>query len=132
MSEQEIPLSKHDQLALAIAQGKSVRAWARANDVPRNTAQRWASDPDLRRQVEDWRRLALDQALGLMAAQSIRAVKAITKLGEMADSQAVQLKAWRAVLSDQIAVSKHANLEYRLSQIEERQRARTGTPNCQR
>ena len=29
MSDQEIPLSKQDQLALAIAQGTSVTLWAR-------------------------------------------------------------------------------------------------------
>jgi len=131
MSDEEIPLSKQDQLALAMAQGKSVRAWARQNEVPRNTAYRWANDPDLRRQVEDWPRRALDQALGFMAAQSMRAVKAITKLGESAESESVQLRAWRAVLSDQIAVARHANLEYRVSQIEEKRRARTGNANCQ-
>jgi hypothetical protein len=90
-------LSKKDHLALAIAQGKSVRAWARQNEVPRNTAQRWASEPDVRRQVEDWHRRALDQALALMAAQSMRAAKAVTMLGEAAESESVQLRAWRAV-----------------------------------
>ena len=28
MSEEEIPLSQHDQLAMAIAQGKSIAGWA--------------------------------------------------------------------------------------------------------
>jgi hypothetical protein len=31
MSEEEIPLSQHDQLAMAIAQGKSTAGWARQN-----------------------------------------------------------------------------------------------------
>ena len=130
MPDEELALSKQDQLALAIAQGKSVRAWARQNQVPRNTAYRWANDPVLRRQVEDWRRRALDQALGFLAAQSIRAVKEITRLGEGAESEPVQLKAWRAVLSDQIAVARHVNLEYRVAQIEEKRRAGTGNANC--
>ena len=64
MSEEEIPLSQHDQLAMAIAQGKSIAGWARQNGVPRRTAQRWATEPDVRRQVEDWRRRVLDRALG--------------------------------------------------------------------
>ena len=131
MSE-EIPLSKQDQLALAIAQGKSVPAWARQNDVPRSTAYTWANDPNVRRLVEDWRRRSLDRALGSMAAQSSRAVKEMTRLGQTAESESVQLRAWRAVLTDQIAVSKHANLEYRVSQLEEKRRAATGNANGQR
>ena len=55
MFEEEIPLSQHDQLAMAIAQGKSIAEWAQQNGVPGRTAQRWASEPDVRRQVEDWR-----------------------------------------------------------------------------
>ena len=40
MFEEEIPLSQHDQLAMAIAQGKSIAEWAQQNGVPRRTAQR--------------------------------------------------------------------------------------------
>src|SRR6516165_7599419 len=48
LSEEEIPLSQHDQLAMAVAQGKSITEWARQNGVPKRTAQRWASEPDIR------------------------------------------------------------------------------------
>ncbi|MFI5461646.1 MAG: hypothetical protein ACHRXM_40190 [Isosphaerales bacterium] len=126
MSDEEVPLSKQDQLALAIAQGKSVHWWARQNDVPRTTAYRWANDPDLRRQVEDWRRRSLDRALGWMAGHSMRTVKRITRLGETAESESVQLGALRALLSQQIALSNHANLEHRMAEIEEELRARNG------
>jgi hypothetical protein len=51
MSDEEPPFSKQDQLALAIAQGKSVPGWPRQKDVPRTTAFRWANDPDCRRHV---------------------------------------------------------------------------------
>jgi hypothetical protein len=40
------------QLALAIAQGRSVALWASDNQVPRSTAYRWASQPELRATVE--------------------------------------------------------------------------------
>ena len=132
MSEEEIPLSKQDQLALAIAQGKSITGWARQNDVPRSTAYSWASKPDCRSDVEDWRRRSLDRVLGWMAGHSLRAVKTLTKLGETAESESVRLRAVRAVLSDQIAVSKHANLEYRMAEIEEEIRVRNGIANGQR
>ncbi len=132
MSEEEIPLSKQDQLAVAIAQGKSVTAWASQNEVSRATAYRWANDPDVRRQAEDWRRRALDRALGWMAGHSMRAVKAITKLGETAESESVQLRAMRAVLHDHMAVAKLSNMEYRMSAIEENIRIRKETENGQR
>ena len=56
------------------------RGMAQQNRVPRRTAQRWASEPDVRRQVEDWRRRILDRALGYMAGRSMWAVKGIAKL----------------------------------------------------
>ena len=34
MSEEEIPLSQYDLLALAVAQGKSIAEWAQQNGVP--------------------------------------------------------------------------------------------------
>jgi hypothetical protein len=131
MSEEEIPLSKHDLLAIAIAQGKSISLWARENEVPRRTAFRWANNPDVRRQVEDWRRRSLDRVIGSMAGHSLRAVKALIKLSETAESESVQLRALRAVLADQMAIAKQANLEYRVSQLEEKKRARIGSANCQ-
>jgi hypothetical protein len=126
MSEEEIPLSQHDQLAMAIAQGKSIVGWARQNKVPRRTAQRWAAEPDVRRQVEDWRRGLRDRALGYMANHSMWAVRGITALGEKAASESVQLRARRAILLDQIAVSKFSNFEYRMAELEEEVRVRNG------
>ena len=126
MSDEEIPLSQYDQLAMAVAQGKSVAEWARKNGVPRRTAQRWASEPDVRRQVEDCRRRILDRALGYMAGRSMWAVKGIAKLGEAAESESVQLRARRAILHDQITVSKFSNFEYRMAELEEQVRVRNG------
>jgi hypothetical protein len=126
MSEEEIPLSQHDQLAMAVAQGKSVAEWARQNGVPARTAQRWAAAPDVRRQVEDWRRRILDRALGFMAGRSMWAVRGIAKLGEAAESESVQLRARRAILQDQMAVSKFSNFEYRMAELEEQVRVRNG------
>ncbi len=126
MSEEEIPLSQHDQLAMAVAQGKSIIEWARQNGVPRRTAQRWAAEPDVRREVEEWRRRILDRALGYLAGRSMWAVKGIAKLGKAAESESVQLRARRAILHDQMAVSKFSNFEYRMAELEEHVRARNG------
>ena len=128
MSEEEVPLSPQDRLAMAVAQGKSIAEWARQNGVPRRTAQRWAAEPDVRRQVEDWRRQILDRALGFMAGRSMWAVRGIAKLGEAAESESVQLRARRAILQDQMAVSKFSNFEYRMAELEEQVRVRNGNP----
>ena len=73
----------------------------------------------------------LDRALGWLAGHSMRVVKGMTTLGETAESQSVQLRAMRAVLHDQMAVARHSNFEYRIAQLEEKQRARTGNASRQ-
>jgi hypothetical protein len=49
----------------------------------------------------------------------MNAVDGIVTLAKEADSESVQLRAWRAILADQIAVSKFSDLEYRMAEIEE-------------
>ena len=96
MSE-EIPESKKTGLAYAIAQGKSVPAWARQNDVPRSTAYYWAGQPEVRRMVETLRRRSLDRAVGRMASRAVAAADGINKLAMEAESESVRLRAWRAI-----------------------------------
>src|SRR5262245_53494158 len=129
MSE-EIPRSKKCQLALAIAQGQSISAWARSNGVPRRTAFRWASDPKVRGAVESWRRRSLDRAIGRMAGRATWAADGIAQLAESAESESVQLRARRAILFDQMAVAKYADLERRMTEIEDQLHERTGQPDC--
>lgn len=126
MSEAENPLSQRDQLALAVARGKSIARWARQHGVATRTAQRWAAEPDVRRLIEDSRRRILDRALGYMVGRSMWAARGITQLGEAAESESVQLRARRAILHDQIAVSKFSNFEHRMAELEEEVRVRNG------
>jgi hypothetical protein len=71
--------------------------------------------------------LVLDLAIGLLAHLSLKATDGIAKLGAGAESESVQLRAWRAVLADQIAVSKFSDLELRMAEIEEQLHGRTGS-----
>ena len=48
-----------------------------------------------------------------------KAVDGITNLARGADSESVQLRAWRGVLADLMSVSKFSVLEYRMTEIEE-------------
>jgi hypothetical protein len=124
--QEEVRQKKKTGLALAIARGESITAWARQNEVPRRSAFRWASDPKVRGAVEAWRRRALNRAIGRMAGLAMKAADGIARLAESAESESVQLRAWRAILADQMAVSRFSNLEQRMVEIEEQLRDRTG------
>jgi hypothetical protein len=88
------------QLALAIAQGVSVTAWARANGVPRRTAFSWAKDPLVRKTVESCRRRTTEHAIRRLVKQSAWAADGIAMLAKVAESDSVKLEAFRAVLAD--------------------------------
>jgi hypothetical protein len=107
------------QLALAIARGEPIDEWARQNQVPRRTAFRWAREVKLRRYVETQRRYALDQAIGRLSSLATKATDGILNLAEGAESESVQLRAWRAILADNMAVAKFSNLEHRIMELEE-------------
>ena len=117
--EKEVRRLKKINLALAVAEGESIAAWARQNGVPERTAQRWAQDRNVRREVNACRRRALNQAIGRLTGMAMNAVDGIANLAKGADSESVQLRAWRGVLADLMSVSKFSVLEYRMTEIEE-------------
>jgi ribonuclease D len=114
------------QLALRIARGKTITAWARQNEVPLRTAYRWSREPQVRSEVQEWRRYVLDLAISRLARLSLKATDGIAKLGAGAESESVQLRAWRAILADQMAIAKFSDLEQRMTEVEEQIRERTG------
>ena len=107
------------KLALAIARGDSITAWAHRNGVPVSTAFRWSQDPKVRIAVQAWRRRALDRTIGRLASLAMKATEGINRLAKGADSESVQLRASRAILADMMSVSKFSVLEYRMTEIEE-------------
>ena len=125
MSEEPRERNKFS-LAVALARGSSIRRWARANNVPRETARRWAHEPDVRLTVESLRRRAIDRAVGMLAGRSSWAAGGICKLARGAESESVRLRAIKSVLSDMIAVSKYSGLEERMAGLEAHVRAQTG------
>ena len=54
-----------------------------------------------------------------MSSVALKAVDGIVTLAREAQSESVQLRAWQAILADQIAVAKFSDLEYRMAEIEE-------------
>jgi hypothetical protein len=114
------------QLAVALAQGVSVGAWARAHDVPRSTVYRWASEREVRKTVETCRRHAIDRMVGQMVKRGNWAVGGIAALAKGAESESVRLKAFRSILLDVLTVCRHTELESRMAQVEERLAQRDG------
>jgi len=121
--------SSKAQLALAIGQGVSIAAWARANEVTRPTAFRWAKDPLVRKAVESYRRRVIDQAIGRMTKQTTLAADVMIRLAKEAQSDSVQLRAARALFSDVITVSKYSGLEIRVTEMEQQLEQQAGTKN---
>jgi hypothetical protein len=118
-TEQAMRQKRKANLALAIARGESAAAWARKNELPARTARRWAKDPKVRTAIEAWRRRALNRAIGRMASLALKAADGIALLAKSAESESVQLRAWRAILADQMAVAKYPDLEFRMTEIEQ-------------
>ena len=128
--EKGVRRHKRINLALAIAEGESIAAWARQNGVPERTAQRWAQDRNVRREADACRRRALNQAIGRLTGMAMNAVDGIVTLAKEAESESVQLRAWRGVLADLMSVSKFSVLEYRMTEIEEELDKRAGPLAC--
>jgi hypothetical protein len=120
------------QLAFAIAQGRSVALWARDSHVPRSTAYRWASQPDVRAAAESRRRRARKGALGRIASRAYWASYEVATLAECAESKSVTLRALRLIVSGAIATSQFAVVKRRMSAIKQELQRRTQTagPSC--
>jgi hypothetical protein len=115
---EETEQGSNDELAVAIARGVAIAAWARAKKVPRTTAFRWAEEPDVRKAVQDCRRRIVDQAIGRITKVTNQAADTIANLCTQGDSHAVRLRAAQAVFSEMIAVSKYSDLEQRMTELE--------------
>jgi hypothetical protein len=112
-------------LALAIAAGRTVSAWAEQEKVPRRTAYRWSRDPEVRQLVQQIRRRAIDRAIGTLAKHASAAAEEIGRIATKGETDAVKLAASRAVLSDLMTVSDYADHEDRITALEERLHAPT-------
>jgi hypothetical protein len=97
-------------LALAMAAGETVAAWARENQVPVRTARTWSNSPEVRKLVQRIRRRVIDRAVGRLSKNATAAADEIVRLAKKAASEAVRLNAARAVLAELMAVSNYATL----------------------
>jgi hypothetical protein len=66
-----------------------------------------------------------------MSRCAVAAADGISKLAKDIESESVKLRAWRVILSDQIAFSKYAGWEGCLANLEEKASAQSQGPNVQ-
>jgi hypothetical protein len=125
MSEEPLQPNKL-QLAVALAHGTSISAWARANGVPKQTAHRWAHEPEIRAEIAAFRRSAIDRAVGVFSRRAGWAANGICKMAGGAESEAVKLRALKAVLGELMSVSTYTGLEERMAELEQHVRAQQG------
>jgi hypothetical protein len=124
---QEEPMGdKKSELAMLIARGGSIIAWAKKNEVAKRTAFYWAKEPKVREEVEEWRRQSFDQALGRLNSRARKAADGLFKLAEFGESESVQLRAWRAILADQMAIGRYSTLDQRMLELEDVVKAQKG------
>jgi len=114
--------SKKALLALAVAQGVKINAWARANGVSTGTAYRMSCKPEFRKAVQDIRRRALDRAVGQMTNRSMWAALGISRFAKTAESESVRLKSCRAILAEIVLICRYALLEERMVGFEKKLR----------
>ncbi len=108
-------------LALAMATGRTVKAWAKEHDdVPERTAYNWARSPEVRTMVRRIRRRAIDRAVGRLSRHAAAAADQIADLAKGAESESVQLQAARAVLADLMHVTDYADHDDRIAALERR------------
>jgi hypothetical protein len=89
--DKEVRRFKKIHLAVAIAEGESIIAWAQENGVPERTAFRGAQDPKVRREVEACRRRALNPGAPGLTGMTMNAVDEIVTLAKEVESGSVQL-----------------------------------------
>jgi hypothetical protein len=108
------------ELALALAGGTTVKAWAESNGVAERTAYAWARSREVLDQVDAIRRTVFEQAIGQLSNHVTEAAAEIARLAKEADSESVRLSAARAVLAELMSVSSYAALDRRMVDIERR------------
>ena len=119
------PGAKIEHLAMHMATGGSVAAFARDQGIPRRTAYAWTKDAGFQAKVADYRARIIDKLVGSLAKLGRSAVKGIGVLATTAENESVRLAACRAVLNDLINVGnfqqnarQFAEMEARLDALE--------------
>lgn len=108
-----------DAILLALACGATVENAARAAGVAPRTVHRRLADPNFSGRLQASRADMFQRTAGMLTAASLEAVKTLLELQKGAVPPAVRLGAARTVLEIGLKVREVADLEKRLTVLEE-------------
>jgi hypothetical protein len=126
---------KREHLALHVASGGSVAAFARDQGIPRRTCYLWTKEAGFTSKVSGYRDRILDKLVGRLAKLGGKAVSGIGVLAAKSESESIRLAACRAILSDLISIGTYtanarqfAAMETRLDALERTTNAESNRP----
>lgn len=108
------------QLLLALACGASDEQAARTSGLSLRTVYRRKQEPDFQRQLRGARSDMLRRAVGILTAGTIESAKTLVLLQKDAVPYPTRLGAARSVLEKAMKLGEYAELEERLTALEER------------
>jgi ABC-type uncharacterized transport system ATPase component len=108
------------QLALWVAAGGRISVWCKAHNIARQTGYKWYATDEFRRMVEEYRRRAVDRAIGKMARSLEKAVEKMVELIERGQTDAVKLAAAKTLVDKLIEIQEHADLKADMARLSER------------
>lgn len=118
MAENVRPSGK-PAVMIALASGRSVADAARDGGVSERTISRWKQDLEFRAEITHIRGTLLDETLGQLVAASADAVATLRSVLGSDESDAVKVRAARAILASMITVREAVDVEERLTRVEE-------------
>jgi hypothetical protein len=129
-----LPKTQKADLALHVANGGTVPPWCEKSGVAKSTAYEWQKTAWFQRMVEEYRRRAVDSALGLSSANLRNAVERLVKLIDTEPAGSLQLAAARALLDQHVKLDSHTDFKTKLEDLnqrlaaEEKRRAKKSQP----
>jgi hypothetical protein len=115
-----------DQLLLmALVCGATVEAAARAADISQATAHRRLKDPEFCNQIQQTKADMVQRTASMLTASGMESVKTLLELQKSSNTGSVRLGAARAVLEIGMKAREFAELEERLTSLEEQAAANT-------
>src|SRR5262249_42594797 len=97
-----------DQLAVSVAEGRSVVTWCQKHGVATRTAYHWYKAERFQRLVAEYRRRAVDRAIGKMGRKLGKAVGKIVRLVEKGQDGKVKLAAAKTLIDRLLEVQSRA------------------------
>ncbi len=108
-----------DKLLMAFACGATVESAARQAGVSESTAHRRLEDPEFRQQLQALRADLIQRTAGALTAASTESVRTLLELQKPSAPPGVRLGAARSILEIGIKLREAADLEARLSALEQ-------------